>query len=168
MPGNTLKRTGQWAVELLTPLHHQGREITEIVISPPGFEHVIRWGLQEIPSTLALLAELTGLPEKLLRMITYPDVDRVMLAFTALMPATIQADFSKGTRPFATPIDELPVDQIINDQIDPRYPHVDGPVQRNIEPVPVSRMPAPSRRESPEPSNGGLAAPLAETMRKVG
>jgi hypothetical protein len=164
MPSNTLKRNGAWVVELLTPLHHQGRDIDEITISSPGFEHVIRWGMHEIPSTLALLSELTGLPEKLLRMITYPDVDRVMLAFTAMLPPAIQADFNKGARPFATPIDELPVEQLVNDQIDPRYPHVDGPVVR-MPPTPAPAL-AVAKSDQPDDS-GGLRAPLAETMRAV-
>jgi hypothetical protein len=165
MVSHTLKRDGSWIVELLIPLKHHDREITEIRISAPGFEHVIRWGLREIPSTLALLSELTGLPEKLLRMITYPDVDRVMLAFTAMMPPAIQDDFRKGARPFATPVEDLPEQHQVNDQIDPRYPHVDGP---------VVRMPATSGltavKPTPAPTDndgGGLAAPLAETMRAV-
>jgi hypothetical protein len=167
MPSNTLKRDGSWVVELLMPIKdNQNRDINEITISSPGFEHVIRWGTQEIPSTLALLSELTGLPEKMLRTITYPDVDRVMLAFTAILPPAIKADFAKGARPFATAMDELPPGPPLNDPIDPRYPRVDGPVQRMPSSMPGPKV-VPSPDTPAQSDDGGVVAAMPETMRAV-
>jgi hypothetical protein len=159
---NTLKRDGSWIVELLVPLKHENKDVGEIAIRSPGLEHVIRWGHGEIPSTLALLAELCDLPEKLLRTITYPDVDRVMLAFTAMMPAMIQADFQAGKRPLASDVDDLPADAV-DDQIDPRFPHTDGPVKRFPAPPPKTTASAPKEIEGT-----GMSLDLPETMKAVG
>lgn len=164
MPSNTLKRDGSWIVELLVPLKHNDKEVAEITIQSPGFEHVIRWGRGEIPSTLALLAELCDLPEKLLRTIKYPDVDRVMLAFTAMMPPMIQADFQKGEKPLASEEEELPADAPpVVDQIDPRFPNVAGPVRRFQTPPP------PIKGAEPQETEGsGIGIDPPETMKAVG
>jgi hypothetical protein len=154
VPSNTLKRDGSWVVELLVPLKHADKEVGEVAIRSPGLEHVIRWGQGEIPSTLALLAELCDLPERLLRTITYPDVDRVMLAFTAMMPEVIQRDFRDSKRPLASDVDELPNGQV-DDQHDPRFPHVDGPVQRFPRPAPK------------EPEGTGMNLDPPETTMKA-
>lgn len=167
MTGNiTMKRSSVWIVELYTPLKHGGKDITEVVINPAGFETVIRWGRDEIPSTMALLAEQTGLPERLLRTITYPDVDRLMLAFTAAMPPSIQADFNAGKKQFATDDDELPQDEEVNDQVDPRFPKVDGPVVRMTQPEKTAVTPTPAP-DLPVRDGSGLSAAPPETMRAV-
>lgn len=165
MPGNTLKRDGSWVVELQTPLKHAGKDVMEITIHPPGFEHVIRWGQNDIPSVLALLAELTHLPERLLRTITYPDVDRVMLAFTSMMPLSIQTDFQKGSKPFASSIDDLEDEAPVSDQIEPRFPHVDGPVRR----MPPEVMPKDTpKTATPAQDGSGISAAPPPTMKAVG
>jgi hypothetical protein len=154
VPSNTLKRDGSWIVELLAPLKNNGKDVLEVVIKPPGLEHVIRWGQGDIPSTLALLAELCDLPEKMLRTITYPDVDRVMLAFTAMMPSMIQQDFQQGKRPLASDVDDLPAGAA-DDQTDPRFPHVEGPMKRF--PAAVTK----------EPEGTGMSLDPPETTMKA-
>ena len=158
MPSNTLKRDGSWVVELLVPLKHESKEVGEIAIRSPGLGHVIRWSRGDIPSTLALLAELCDLPERLLRTITYPDVDRVMLAFTSMMPPMIQKDFQEGKRPLASDVDDLPAGAT-NDQVDPRFPHVEGPVQRF--PVPPPAMVQTAVPKADEGTDMNLDPPQA-------
>jgi hypothetical protein len=127
-----MRRDGSFVVELFTPLKHEGRDVEAIIIRAPTYEHSIRWGRQQIPSGLALLAELTDLPERLLRQITAPDVDRVTFALLFAQATWAQKDINEGRRPFATPDEELPsiTESKVSDQQDPRFPHVEGPVKR--------------------------------------
>lgn len=147
------KRDGSWVVELAIPLQHAGHQLDELKIRPLTMGQLVRWNNNEIPSILALMAELTDLPELLLRQITFPDVDRVMLVFASMMPPVIQQAMSNNSRPVATPDDMLPqvrsAENQIVDQIDPRFPHVDGPVRRFPAP-PVVNLP-PSQHAPPAP-----------------
>lgn len=171
MTSDTLKRDYSWSVELIHPLRVSGKSVTEIDIRPPEFDHVIRWGTGEIPATLALLSELSGVSEAALRTLRYPDVDRVMLAFANVIKSTpIITDFEKGSRPLATPKPapqdgEQPVEVMpgVDDEHDPRFPKVAGPVRRF----------APAAPEEPPPvqddSDVALAAAGGSTpMRRVG
>lgn len=127
---DTMKKDGGWTIELF---HQLPTGQSSITISPLTLDAVIRWGDQEVPSTLALLSELCGIPEISLRQLRYPDVERVLLAFFSVIPPNIKADFEKGVRPLATAINELPADQRaqLADPIDPRFPYASGIVQRD-------------------------------------
>lgn len=146
----TMRRDGSFVVELQRPLKHADHDIDYIVVRAPTFEHTIRWGRKEIPSALALLAELSQLPERLLRQITYPDVDRITFALFN-QAGWAQKDVMEGLRPFASSNEQLPAvttpEQAVVDQIDPRFPHVDGPVRRFPTPPPQI---VPSQGEQPD------------------
>jgi hypothetical protein len=146
-----LRRTGGWCVELQHPLKSgpgPGHEITQIEIRPSTADHMIRWVNFQIPSVLALLSELTDVPERILRQLPSQDFDRVMLAFHNLLPAAIKQDWVEGTRPLATPPDELPPQELIPppDQLDPRYPSAGGPVVR-MGPGPAIKPPSPPEEQ---------------------
>lgn len=177
---DTLKADGGWDVELIKPLKHSnGTVITTISIRPTELDQTIRWGSQEIPSTLALLSEMSGVPESLLRTLTYPDVDRVMLAYSQVIPTLIRTDFENGSRPFATPDDELSDEDkaSVGNAVDPRFPKVAGVVHRYKKPepaaAPVPTPPAPdnvpaAQQSPPEDDESGLSAAPPEIARKVG
>jgi hypothetical protein len=158
---DTLKRDGGWKVELIIPLKYGSRIIDEIEIPPLKFDHVIRW--PQMPSVLFLLETITGVPEAALRDLQGPDMDRVMMAFTAVVPLSIRQTVEAGQKPFATPVEQLAPDQavIVNDRrdpVDPHFPAAPGPVKR-FETVPPQ----------PEEDTGHIsAAPPAEIMRKIG
>lgn len=151
-----LKRDGSWVVELNLPLHHAGRQYDEIRIKPLTMGQLVRWNNGQIVSIMGLMAELTDLPEMLLRQITFPDVDRLMLAFAAMMPPVIQAAMTNQSRPMATPDNQLPpeysVDARISDQVDPRFPHVEGPVRRFPVPPQFSQPGQPQQPALPQDS----------------
>lgn len=155
-----LRRTGGWCIELQQPLRlGPTKEITQIEIRPTTADHMIRWGQQRIPSTLALLAELTDVPERVLRQLPSHDFDRVMRALiVGIMPEVMKVDVEQGTRPLATPESEIPEQEAYvppPDQIDPRFPAVDGPVVR-MPPGPIIQ---PKPPEEPAPMN--MMPPLA-------
>lgn len=156
---DTMRRSGGWTVELVTPLKSRGQEITEIDIQPPIAAHTVRWAHARIPSFLALLSELCGIPEKLLLQLPNSDFDRVMFAFIFMMPPVIKAGWESGERPLATPEDDLPADERYvppPDQLDPRFPAVDGPVVR-MKPTPPASAPV----IDPDMENGAAMMDMA-------
>jgi hypothetical protein len=164
MAGDILRKTGGWTVELNQPLKGYGREYTEIDIRPATADHVIRWAEQRIPSTFALLSELCNVPEKTLRQLITVDFDRVMMAFLAVMPPLIKADWDAGARPLATPEEQLPeVERYVPppDQLDPRFPAVAGPVRR-LQPKPPE--PPPPDDVLPE---GGMNMAMPDAIQPV-
>ena len=87
--GESHLKNGGRRVELFAPFKTSGRLIEAIEIAPIKLDHVIRWDERKFPNQIALLAELTGLPEISLRQMTYPDVDRVLTAFWGMLPPAI-------------------------------------------------------------------------------
>lgn len=168
MPDLTLKRDGSWAVELNTPLKHRGQIIDTIIVHPTNFEQVVRWGRREIPSQLALLAELTNLPERLLRMLVYPDSDRVLIAMMGVLPNSIAMDLREGKILLATPDEFLPpVDTLegqVADQDDPRFPHVPGVIQKFPEGGPQFKAQPPKAVPADKPP---VDTNLADIMKPV-
>jgi hypothetical protein len=156
MPSDVLNRDGSWRVYLNHPLAGPKGEVEYIEITPPNFSHAIRWGEESIPSTLALLSELSGQSESLLRQLKYPDVERVMLAFMNILPSVIRKDFEKGGRPLSTPREELK--DLGADQVDPRFPQHEGPLQRFQQP-PQVKVPG---------EEGGIADLMPDAFKKVG
>jgi hypothetical protein len=153
-----MRRTGGWVVELAVPIKHGSATIDTIEIRPPTIDTVVRWGEGGFPSSMALLADLSGVPERVLRQISYPDADRVMMALYNIVPQQLKTDFTSGNgRPLATPADELPPEEPGArpvDQTDPRFPAdpmVRPTVIRRPEPVDGPGMsldmPAPAARQ---------------------
>ena len=92
-------RKGGRSVELLMPFEHLGKTVDVIHIKPVLFDHTLRWQQGEFTSSLALLAALTGERETTLRLLRYPDADRVLAAMFDMLPAAIQADINAGQIP---------------------------------------------------------------------
>jgi hypothetical protein len=141
MPLDIMRRTGGWVVELAVPIKHGSTTIDTIEIRPPTIDTVVRWSDGTFPSSMALLADLSGLPEMVLRQITYPDADRIMMALYNVVPQPLKSDFTNAVRPLATPLDELPPDEPGArpvDQTDPRFP-----ADPMVRPLGVRRAPEP-------------------------
>jgi hypothetical protein len=159
----SMRQNGTFIVELCHPLKRVGGEITELVIHPLTFEQVIRWQSGEIESRLALVAEATRLPERLLRLLVYPDVNRVMFAFTYTLPAELREDFSSGQRPLTSSDEKLAQipEERVGDQDDPRFPHVDGPVRKFPTPPQVN-LP-----QKPRDDGSGFNVAAPDAMKAV-
>jgi hypothetical protein len=93
------ERKGGRSVELLIPFEHLGKTVDVIHLKPVLFDHTLRWQQGEFPSSLALLATLSGERETTLRLLRYPDADRVLAAMFDMLPAAIQADINAGQIP---------------------------------------------------------------------
>lgn len=92
----TTTRHGGRVVDLYVPQTILGRRIRRVVIAPCRLDHLLRWQDGDFASSIALLAELAGMTEYDLRQLTFPDVDRVMAEFLALLPAGIREDVEAG------------------------------------------------------------------------
>jgi hypothetical protein len=92
-------RKGGRSVELLIPFEHLGKTVDVIHLKPVLFDHTLRWQQGEFPSSLALLAVLTGERETTLRLLRYPDADRVLATMFDMLPSAIQADINAGQIP---------------------------------------------------------------------
>ena len=153
----TIKRDGGWTIELITPIG----TVDQLDIQPVSLDHTIRWARREIPSVLALLAELTGIKESELIKLKGQDSDRVFVAFSFIVPQQIKKDFEEGNRPLATLPEDMTdaqrYEQIDSqvDELDPRFPKVDGPVQRFKQPNEVAET-------------GGIDISGSDVMKKVG
>jgi hypothetical protein len=93
---------GNFVVELYLAIKYEGKKIEDLIIHAANFGHSVRWEHKEIPSALALLSELTDLPERLLLQISGSDVDRVKTAFSVQAPFAYK-DVVNGNRPWGTP-----------------------------------------------------------------
>jgi len=161
----TIRNTGTWVVELNRPLSFRAQTVTQIEIKPPRWDQQIRLADQEITSMLGLLAEMCDLPEQLLRELTYPDVDRVMLAFHNCLPPIMRQQFEQGKYTLATPKEELeePAEVRVTDQSDPRFPQFEGPVRRFKEPPKVD-LPISDKKVD---EGSGLSLDVPGEMRAV-
>jgi hypothetical protein len=157
-----LRKTGGWCVELMRQITYKGKTIDQIEIRSPDLSQVARWGRGEVPSSMAMLAELSDVPEVALLSLTYPDVDRILLAYFQTIPKSMQDDFSSGRISLVTPPELLPEDQgRADDPIDARFPKSDGPVTRFVQPTTASPQPKPD-------TDGVSVWPRDEIMRAVG
>jgi hypothetical protein len=158
----TIKRDGGWTIELSNPIG----PLTVLDIQPVSLDHTIRWARKEIPSVLALLTELTGVKESELKKLTGQDSDRVFVAFSFIVPQQIKRDFDEGTRPLATPFEDMndaqryeELDSQVDEQ-DARFPKVEGEVQRF--------KPQQQMLDDTTPDTGGVNIDAPNVMKKVG
>lgn len=95
----TQDRIGGRTIELLIPYEHQGRKIEVIHLKPIMFDHMLRWQQGAFASSLVLLVAISGETESTLRMLRYPDVDRVLDAMMSMLPDAIRQDIVNGVIP---------------------------------------------------------------------
>lgn len=102
----TIKKGGI-SVSLTVPISFADGQVDTIDIGPVQLDHTIRWSEGKVSGALPLLAELSGLPEAALRLISYPDVARLMGAFMVLLPGEILNDINAGVARTAAPAPHL-------------------------------------------------------------
>ncbi len=93
----TYTSMGGRVVELFIPFTPKGEErrVDKVRFDAPCLDHSLRWGAGEIAGTLALMAELSGESEAVLRQLRFPDADRVMNVFMEMLPPEIGSAISQ-------------------------------------------------------------------------
>ena len=110
-----LDKTGGRTVQLYIPFEHNGKKIEHIAISALRLGHVRRWNEGVWKSVIALLADMAGVSETVIYDLRYPDADRVMDQFMALLTPEMRED-------------------VINNRV-PLKPEIDGPLEEIDEPA---------------------------------
>ena len=95
----TITKVGGRTIELFIPFEFQGRKIDAITFGPFRLGHVLGWNEGKWNNMMELMAELSGLEESVLRELRYPDADRVIESFMALLTPELRADISAGRIP---------------------------------------------------------------------
>jgi hypothetical protein len=168
-----MKRNGAWIVELVHPLAAKSGTLTEITINPVNLDQVIRWGRGDISSSLQLMAEMTGQPERLLRQLVYPDVDRVTLAFMNVLPDSVTKGISEGKHPWATADDELElIEPIAEVQLpdqggDPRFPLATGSAVKRFQTPPQFKA-GPPPPQLPQTDSAGFDVTEPDAIKPAG
>lgn len=109
-------KKGGISVSLTVPIRFADSEIDTVDIGPVQLDHTLRWNEGKVSGALPLLSELSGLPETTLRLITYPDVSRLMGAFMVLLPGEILNDINAGvSRATAEPPPMAMPDELADD-----------------------------------------------------
>lgn len=92
----THDKLGGRSVHLLIPFDYNGKKVEQITLQPLRFGHVLLWQDGHWPNMIALMTELAGVDEALLRELRYPDADRVMEAFMATLTQEMRDDIAQG------------------------------------------------------------------------
>jgi len=90
---------GGRTVELFIPFEFNGKKIESIVLAPFQLGHVLLWNEGHWKTQFDLMVELAGVDAAVLRQLRYPDADRVMEAFFAVITPEIRQDIADGRVP---------------------------------------------------------------------
>ena len=110
---------GARVIELYVPFMHGEQRIEAITIKPFTFELSLRWREGKISNSLELLYEMAAEGKEALGLVRYPDMDRVMMAFTESLPADIRENIADGVIPTTAPTPAEPEPQF--DHNNPAY-----------------------------------------------
>ena len=111
----SLDKTGGRTVHLFIPFEHNGKKIESITLAPLRLGHVLRWNEGSWRTMTELLVELAGVDEAVIRDLRYPDADRVVESFMALMTPELRDDISNGRIPVkAFPEEDRPAERVTN------------------------------------------------------
>ena len=133
---------GARVVRLYLPFEFNKKKIDRVTIKAVQLDHVMRWQAGEFNRALSFLASLTGMQETCLRMLRYPDADRVIAAFLEMLPAEIRNQVAAGEVP-------LPAPSVAREE------QAWGPVPQPLAPE-MPQPPEQSPSSSPEDDGGGI------------
>jgi len=111
-------KSGGRTVELFIPYEHMGKKVDKISFPAFRYGHTLRWNKGDWKTSFAMMVELSGMEEELLKELRYPDTDRVMSTFLDMLPLEIRNDIMEGR----IPTKEMPPPQEIRSEDD--APHI--------------------------------------------
>jgi hypothetical protein len=94
-----IDKLGGRTVHLFIPFEYNGKRVDTITFAAFKFGHLLLWQERHWPNMIALMTELAGVDEAVLRELRYPDADRVMEAFMANIPQEVRDDIGGGMVP---------------------------------------------------------------------
>jgi hypothetical protein len=94
-----IDKLGGRSIHLLIPFEYNGKRVDTITFGPFKFGHLLLWQDRHWESMIALMTELAGVDEAVLRELRYPDADRVMEVFMSHLPEEVRDDIGQGAVP---------------------------------------------------------------------
>lgn len=155
-------------MDLLLPFKHGTKMIRSVTLGPMTWDHSLKWQAGEFFSSVSLLFSLSDRPEEVLRQLRYPDVDRVMENFLAILPPGIREQIANGEVPqkFIPPqVDDLepPLSEehveaaALDDPEDPGHDPYRMPTREEIEQDMLAHpVPPGGFEQKPPPKDTGL------------
>jgi len=107
----SMDKGGGRTIHLFIPFEFKGKTVSTIVLAPVCLGHTLRWAKGEFKDSNALLVELAGVEEGIIRSVRYPDADRMMEAFISMLPPDIRQDVAAGNVPPKPFEDDPPEEQ---------------------------------------------------------
>jgi|ERR1044072_907100 hypothetical protein len=111
------QRDGARTVELLIPYESNGHKIDSITLGPYVFDHTLRWRKADYKDWFTMMVDMSSchgrqLLEEDVRLMRYPDVDRVTQNFIEMLPQDIKEALATSSWPekVKAPPPPLPVD----------------------------------------------------------
>jgi hypothetical protein len=95
----SMDNNGGRTIHLFIPFDYKNKKVTSISLAAPCLGHALRWTEGDWSSAIALLVELAGVDEAVIRSLRYPDADRVMDQFLTMLPPDIRSDIADGRIP---------------------------------------------------------------------
>jgi hypothetical protein len=102
-----LDEMGGRTIKLFIPFEFNGKKITSITVGPLKFGHSLRWAAGDWKEAIDFLVELAGVEDAVIRELRFPDADRVMESFLAILPADIRDDIANGRIPVKKTEDQM-------------------------------------------------------------
>jgi hypothetical protein len=130
----TSTKLGGRTVELFVPFEFNGKQIERIVFGPFKLGHVLLWNQGRWQSQFDLMVELSGEQEAVLRELRFPDADRVMEAFFALLTPEVRNDIANGEIPIKQETDEPAPARVTNGSGEPVATAPGVPIPPEMEP----------------------------------
>src|SRR6188768_2567889 len=95
----SMDKNGGRTFHLFIPFEFNKVKIEAITIAPLRLGHVLRWNEGAWKTSIELIVELAGVDESVIRELRYPDADRVMEAFMAMVTPEMRDDMTTGRIP---------------------------------------------------------------------
>jgi hypothetical protein len=108
----SMDKNGGRTIHLFIPFEYKNKKVETITLSAPCLGHALRWTEGDWSSAIALLVELAGVDEAIIRSLRYPDADRVMDQFLTMLPPDIRTDIADGRIPVKSGLTGTPEEQL--------------------------------------------------------
>lgn len=99
-------------IKLFLPFKHGRKWVREITLAPVTWDHTLKWQSGDYQKATDLLFDIAEQSATIIRMVRYPDVDRVMTQFFEMLPPEIRESIAAGNIPTKAVVqqpDEQPV-----------------------------------------------------------
>ena len=127
-PDDHIHKTGGRTIELFIPFEFNGKMVEAITFAPFRLGHTLGWNQGEWKGMMELMVGLAGVDKAVLHELRYPDADRVMETFMAMLPPEVREDVINNRIPLKAEPDEPEEPRVTNGGGgEPQFTPIQGP-----------------------------------------